>query len=67
MLKRLEPRLAVTLVEANASFIACPFSNGVIAGLRELDAQRFGYDGWRRTGSRWPSFRRPPSIRRRMP
>ncbi|MBI1778414.1 MAG: FAD-dependent oxidoreductase [Proteobacteria bacterium] len=43
-LKRLEPRLTVTLVEANRSFTACPFSNGVIAGLRELKEQQFGYD-----------------------
>src|SRR5207249_1217329 len=26
------------------TFTACPFSNGVIAGLRELSAQQFGYD-----------------------
>src|SRR3984893_7113237 len=42
--KRLEPRITVTLVEANPTFIACPFSNGVIAGLRDLKAQEFGYD-----------------------
>ncbi len=43
-LKRRDPRLAVTLVEANANFIACPFSNGVIAGLREMQDQQFGYE-----------------------
>ncbi len=43
-LKRRDPRLAVTLVEANANFIACPFSNGVIAGLREMPDQQFGYE-----------------------
>ena len=43
-LKRIDPRIDVTLVEANPTFVACPFSNTVIAGLRELDAQRFGYD-----------------------
>ncbi len=43
-LKRLDPRIAVTLVEANQTFTACPFSNGVIAGLRDLKAQQFGYD-----------------------
>jgi NADPH-dependent 2,4-dienoyl-CoA reductase/sulfur reductase-like enzyme len=43
-LKRLEPGLDVTLVEANRTFTACPFSNGVIAGLRELKDQQFGYD-----------------------
>src|SRR5438270_7132732 len=49
-LKRLAPNLAVTLVEANPSFVACPFSNGVIAGLREMEAQRFGYDALVRDG-----------------
>ncbi len=29
--------LAVTLVEPNATYTACPFSNGVLAGLRPLD------------------------------
>jgi len=43
-IKRIDPRIAVTLVEANATFIACPFSNGVIAGLRDLKEQQFGYD-----------------------
>jgi len=37
-LKRIDPRISVTLVEVNPKFIACPFSNGVIAGLRELNA-----------------------------
>jgi sulfide dehydrogenase [flavocytochrome c] flavoprotein chain len=41
--KRIDPRIAVTLVEASATFTACPFSNGVIAGLRELKAQEFTY------------------------
>jgi sulfide dehydrogenase [flavocytochrome c] flavoprotein chain len=44
MLKRIDPRLSVALVEANPQFIACPFSNGVIAGLRDLADQQFGYD-----------------------
>jgi len=43
-LKRLDPRLAVTLVEQSATFTACPFSNGVIAGLRDLHDQEFTYD-----------------------
>jgi sulfide dehydrogenase [flavocytochrome c] flavoprotein subunit len=42
--------VAVTLVEPEERFTACPFSNEVIAGLRDLDAQRFGYDGVRREG-----------------
>jgi len=38
------PRIAVTLVEPNPTFTACPFSNAVIGGLRELSAQQFTYD-----------------------
>jgi sulfide dehydrogenase [flavocytochrome c] flavoprotein subunit len=44
-LKRREPKLSVTLVEPNRTFTACPFSNEVIAGLRDIEMQRFGYDG----------------------
>jgi sulfide dehydrogenase [flavocytochrome c] flavoprotein chain len=43
-LKKLEPGLTVTLVEPDATFIACPFSNDVIVGLRDLKQQEFGYD-----------------------
>src|SRR5215204_3120625 len=43
-LKQIDPRIAVTLVETNRLFTACPFSNGVIAGLRELPAQQFSYE-----------------------
>src|SRR5215475_3825677 len=43
-IRRIDPRIMVTLVEASPTFTACPFSNGVIAGLRDLKAQEFGYD-----------------------
>jgi len=43
-LRRSDPGLAVTLVEAVSTFTACPFSNEVIAGLREIESQQFGYD-----------------------
>jgi sulfide dehydrogenase [flavocytochrome c] flavoprotein subunit len=43
-LKKAEPRTAVTLVESSRTFTACPFSNLVIGGLRDLKAQQFGYD-----------------------
>ncbi|WP_245185787.1 NAD(P)/FAD-dependent oxidoreductase [Falsiroseomonas frigidaquae] len=42
--------LDVTLVEPNATYTACPFSNAVIAGLRPISAQRFGYDALRAQG-----------------
>ncbi len=44
MLKRFDPRLSVTLVEENPTFTACPFSNEVIAGLRDLRLQQFNYE-----------------------
>lgn len=43
-LKRADAKLQVTLVEPNKIFTSCPFSNEVIAGLREMEAQQFGYD-----------------------
>ena len=43
-LKKLDRQIAVTLVEANLTFTACPFSNGVIAGLRDISAQQFSYE-----------------------
>jgi NADPH-dependent 2,4-dienoyl-CoA reductase/sulfur reductase-like enzyme len=43
-LRLTDPKIAVTLVEANATFTACPFSNVVIGGLREMAAQQFTYE-----------------------
>ena len=43
-LKQADPKIAVTLVEQSATFTACPFSNGVVAGLRVITDQQFGYD-----------------------
>ncbi|HYI89771.1 MAG TPA: FAD-dependent oxidoreductase [Beijerinckiaceae bacterium] len=42
--------MEVTLVEARPTFTACPLSNAVIAGLRDLKAQEFGYDAFRKEG-----------------
>jgi NADPH-dependent 2,4-dienoyl-CoA reductase/sulfur reductase-like enzyme len=43
-LRRIDAKLQVALIEPNKVFTACPFSNEVIAGLREIEAQQFGYD-----------------------
>ncbi len=43
-LKALVPDIAVTLIEADRNFFACPFSNAVIGGFREMKAQQFGYE-----------------------
>lgn len=42
-LRKADPRITVTLVETDATFTACPFSSGVIAGMRELSRQEFTY------------------------
>jgi NADPH-dependent 2,4-dienoyl-CoA reductase/sulfur reductase-like enzyme len=42
----------VTLIESEPVFVACPFSNEVVAGLRDLEAQRFGYAGLEAAGVR---------------
>ncbi len=49
-LKALEPKLDVILVEPNATFTACPFSNNVLAALREISQQQFGYDDVKKAG-----------------
>ncbi len=51
-LRRINPTIDVLLIEPNAIFVACPFSNEVIAGLRDIDAQRFIYDGLAADGIR---------------
>ena len=51
-LRHADPKLDVTLVEANPVFTACPFSNEVIAGTRDIAAQQFGYDAVRAAGVR---------------
>ena len=43
-IKAADSRLAVSLIESNRTFTACPFSNLVIGGLRQLTTQQFGYD-----------------------
>lgn len=43
-LKRAQGNLQVILIEPNAIFTSCPFSNEVIAGLRDIEAQQFGHD-----------------------
>jgi sulfide dehydrogenase [flavocytochrome c] flavoprotein subunit len=49
-LRKADPRIAVTLVEQNRTYTASPMSNGVIAGLRPLAQQQFGYEALARDG-----------------
>ena len=51
-LRRADARIEVVLVEPNSTFVACPFSNEVIAGERDIAAQLFGYRGVAMSGVR---------------
>jgi len=51
-LRKTDPRLAVTLVEANVTYTALPHSNAVIGGLTDASHQQFGYDKIKSAGIR---------------
>jgi sulfide dehydrogenase [flavocytochrome c] flavoprotein chain len=42
--------IAVTLVEAEERYVACPYSNLVIHGSRAIEQQTFGFEGLRKAG-----------------
>lgn len=42
-LKRFDPALDVTLVEAKQRFVTCPFSNLMLGGLRDMESITHGY------------------------
>ena len=46
-IRRADAAIEVTLVEPRRQFISCPFSNAVIAGLRDMASVTHGYDGLR--------------------
>src|SRR6185503_6218334 len=45
-----DPSIEVVLLEPNRQFISCPFSNLVLAGLRNIESLSFGYEGLRKRG-----------------
>jgi len=49
-LRRFDSGLDVTLIEPNAAFVTCPFSNTVIGGLNPIARITHGYDGLRGHG-----------------
>lgn len=42
--------VSVTLIEADERYVACPFSNLVIHGSRDIAQQTFGFDALRKAG-----------------
>ncbi|CAG0907259.1 unnamed protein product [Cyprideis torosa] len=49
-LRKLDPTIAVTLIEARPHYVSCFMSNEVLSGSRTLESLTFGYDGLRRHG-----------------
>jgi sulfide dehydrogenase [flavocytochrome c] flavoprotein subunit len=59
--------IETVLVEASPTYVACPLSNLVLAGLRELQQQQFGFDALRQQGVTVVhaiAERADPSVRR---
>jgi sulfide dehydrogenase [flavocytochrome c] flavoprotein chain len=46
-IRRADAAIEVTLVEPHRQFVTCPFSNAVIAGLRNMASVTHGYDALR--------------------
>jgi sulfide dehydrogenase [flavocytochrome c] flavoprotein chain len=44
VLRQEDRSIAVTLIEPNRIYTACPFSNAVIAGFKTLESQQFNYE-----------------------
>lgn len=49
-LRKLDPGIKVTLIEREAKFLTCPYSNMVLGGLKDMDFITHGYDGLRQRG-----------------
>ncbi len=45
-----DSNIKMTLIEQSKSFVTCPFSNTVIAGMNKIDRVTHGYDGLRGLG-----------------
>jgi NADPH-dependent 2,4-dienoyl-CoA reductase/sulfur reductase-like enzyme len=45
-----DPSIEVVLLEPNARFVSCPFSNLVLSGVRKLPSLTFSYNGLRDRG-----------------
>ena len=49
-LRRVDPSIEVTLIEANKDYYTCFMSNEVLSGERTLDSLKFGYAGLAKAG-----------------
>lgn len=49
-LRKMDPSIEVTLIEAHPHYTSCFMSNEVLSGERTLDSLEFGYDGLKKYG-----------------
>ena len=49
-LKRMNPKISVTLIEPSSQFSTCPFSNTVIGGTNKMDYITHSFDALKRRG-----------------
>lgn len=54
-LKMWEPKIEVTIIEPNAKFISCPFSNTILGGVKKMDEITFTYDYLKKAVDHWVS------------
>ena len=47
---RMDPKIKVTLIEANKTYVSCPLSNEVISGHRTIDTLHASYDALAKRG-----------------
>ncbi|MCU0971424.1 MAG: NAD(P)/FAD-dependent oxidoreductase, partial [Gammaproteobacteria bacterium] len=47
---RMDPKIKVTLIEANKTYVSCPLSNEVISGHRAIETLQTGYDALGKRG-----------------
>jgi len=49
-IKRMDPKITVTLIEPNKTYVSCPLSNEVISGHRTIETLQTGYDALGKRG-----------------
>jgi sulfide dehydrogenase [flavocytochrome c] flavoprotein subunit len=49
-IRRMDPKIKVTLIEANKTYVSCPLSNEVISGHRAIETLQTGYDALAKRG-----------------
>ena len=49
-IKKLDPKIDVTLIEKNQNYVSCPLSNELLGGERDIESLTFNYSGMSNRG-----------------